>query len=174
MAKIEAAIKEAILRGARKQVRLEVTRLRREVRRLRRALGGLRREMAGLREVGAQWQRVAQAGPWTPQVSDAELRAARLSPRLIQKLRARLGVSQAALSRLVGVSTGAVVTWERGRASPSEQNRRGLVGLRKLGRRDVKRLLATLRKTSTDGQPRRASSRRAPSRRRRRAARRRR
>ena len=144
MAKIEAAIKDAVLRGARRQVRAVTGPLRREVRRLRVLVAQLRRDVAALRDVAAQWQRVARATPWRPEVSDAELRASRLSPRLIQKLRRRLGLSQAGLGRLIGVSAGAVVQWERGGASPAGANRKNVVALRKLGRRDVKRMLASM------------------------------
>lgn len=146
MAKLEIAIRDAIARGARRQIRQVARPLRREVRRLRQALAQLRRDVAALREVAAQWQRAAQATPWRPQVSEEEAKAARLSPRLIQKLRARLRLSQTALARLVGVSAAAVVQWERGRSTPSGQNRGALVAIRKLGRREVKRLLAATRK----------------------------
>lgn len=148
MPKIEAAIKEAILRGARRQVRALANPVRRELRRLRSLVAQLRREVVGLRDVASQWQRAARTAPWQPEVSDTELRAARMSPRLIQKFRRRLGLSQSALARLVGVSAGAVVQWERGRSAPSEANRKNLVGLRKLGRRDVKRLLAGMAKAA--------------------------
>jgi DNA-binding transcriptional regulator YiaG len=154
VAKIEAAIKDAILRGARRQVRTVAAPLRRDVRRLRRAVAGLRRELATLRDVAAQW-RMAQSGPWRPEVSEDQARASRLSARLILKLRVRLGLSQAALARLVGVSTGAVAQWERGGAAPAGQNRRALIGLRQLGRRDVKRLLAGQAGTAPAAKPRR-------------------
>jgi DNA-binding transcriptional regulator YiaG len=160
VAKIEAAIKEAILRGARRQVRAVTVPVRREVRRLRRTLGELRREMAALREVASQWQRVAPSAPWRPDVSEDELRAARLSAGLIRKLRRRLALSQAALARLVGVSTGAVVQWEQGRSAPSGQNRKNLIALRKLGRRDVKRALAAMPKPATAPAGRRQGRRR--------------
>ncbi len=168
MPKIEAAIKEAILRGARRQVRAATSPLRREVRRLRVLVAQLRREVAGLRDVASQWQRIARTAPWQPEVSDTELRTARLSSRLIQKLRRRLGLSQSALARLVGVSAGAVVQWERGRSAPSGANRKNLVALRKLGRRDVKRLLAGMAKAA----PAAKTRGRRPVRRRRRARRR--
>ncbi len=166
MAKIELAIKEAILRGAKRQVRAITTPLRREVRRLRLTVGQLRRDVATLRDVAGQWQRLARSTPWKPEVSEAELRTSRLSPRLIQKLRARLALSQAALARLAGVSAGAVVQWERGRSAPSGQNRKSLVALRKLGRRDVKRLLAGLAQASPSRARRRGRRRGRPGRRR--------
>jgi ribosome-binding protein aMBF1 (putative translation factor) len=130
--KIEAAIKEVILRGARREIRLATHSLRRDVRRLRRHVGQLRQSVASLREVAAQWRRVYQAEGWGQQVSAEELKVARLSPRLIQKLRARLRLSQAGLAQLLKVSAAAVLGWERGRSEPSEPNRKGLVGLRKL------------------------------------------
>jgi DNA-binding transcriptional regulator YiaG len=167
MAKIEAAIKEAILRGARRQVRAITTPLRREVRRLRLTVGQLRRDLSAWRDVARQWQRVSRSAAWKPDVSDAELKTSRLSPRLIQKLRARLALSQAALARLTGVSTGAVVQWEHGRSTPSGPNRKSLVALRKLGRRDARRLLTSLAAASP------ARSRRSRRRRRRPVARRR-
>src|SRR5713101_5374526 len=75
-------------------------------------------------------------------VSESEAKAARLSPRLVQSLRKRLGLSQMALARLVGVSAPAVAHWEAGNSSPKGQNRAALVGLRKVGKREVRELLA--------------------------------
>jgi DNA-binding transcriptional regulator YiaG len=170
--KIEAAIKEAVLRGARRQVRSVTGPVRREVRRLRHLVAQLRRDVSALRDVAAQWQRVARATPWEPAVTEAELREARLSPRLVRKLRVRLGLSQSALARLVGVSAASVVQWEQGRSKPAGSHRKNLVGLRKLGRRDIKRLLAGMereRPLRRPRRPRRVKRRRAASRRRRRS-----
>jgi DNA-binding transcriptional regulator YiaG len=144
MPKIEMAIKDAIQRGARQQIRLVAAPLRREVHRLRRTVAGLRRELIALRATAAQWERMAEQTPWASTVSDEAVKAARLSPGLIKKLRARLGLSQTALAKLAGVSTAAVVQWERGRAAPSGDRRKAVVALRKLGRRDVRRLLARM------------------------------
>jgi len=67
----------------------------------------------------------------------------RLSPALIRKLRARLGITQGELATLVGVSTSAVGFWEYGKAKPEGHNREALVALRKLCRREVRGILAT-------------------------------
>jgi DNA-binding transcriptional regulator YiaG len=138
------AIKDAIARGARKHVRSAATPLRRDVRRLRQAVRELRTQLAALREVAARWS-ASQAGRgWQPDVSEEEARGARLSAGLIRKLRVRLALSQAAVARLVGVSPAAVVQWEQGRATPAGKNRAALVGLRRIGRRQAKRLLASV------------------------------
>jgi len=66
----------------------------------------------------------------------------RMSPRLIRTLRKRLGISQADLAKLVGVSTVAVGTWESGRSRPRAESKARIAALRSVGRREVKRLLA--------------------------------
>src|SRR2546426_6387074 len=114
MPKIEVAIKEAIDRGARRQIRQVATPMRREVRRLRQLVAGLRKDATALKTTAGQWEQMADQRPWTATVSDEAAKAARLSAGLIRKLRTRLGLSQAALGRLVGVTGAAVVAWERG------------------------------------------------------------
>jgi DNA-binding transcriptional regulator YiaG len=161
--KIEVAIKDAIRRGAGRQIRQATTPLRREVRRLRRIVASLRKDLIALKATAILWERSAQQTPWSATVSEEAAKAARLSPRLIQKLRARLGVSQAALGRLVGVTGASVVQWEHGRASPAGERRRALIALRGLGRREVKRLLERMPKPTA--KPARRAGRSAPRRR---------
>jgi DNA-binding transcriptional regulator YiaG len=146
MPKIEAAIKEAVLRGARREIRLATQPLRREVRRLRFHVKEMRNNIRSLSGVASQWR--TQRNGWKPEVSEQELKAARVSASLIRKLRGRLRLSQAALARLLKVTAASVIGWESGRFKPSDSNRRGIVALRRLGRRDVKRLLDSLPKPS--------------------------
>ena len=138
------AIRDTVARGARKQVRQATGPLRRELRRLRVLVGQLRRDVSGLKDSAARWRQVTQSRPWHADVSDTEVEGARLSPGLVKKLRTRLGISQAALGRLVGVTGAAVVSWEQGRSSPAPDSRRPLIALRRRGRRDVRRLLEEL------------------------------
>ena len=142
MAKLETAIREAIARGARRQVRVVVTPLRREVVRLRKKVTDLHATVTTLRRSANGWRRFMEAAPAIPQVSEEDAKAARLSPRLIAILRRRLGLSQMALARLVGVSAPAVAHWEGGGSTPTGQNRMTLVALRRVGKREVKELLA--------------------------------
>jgi DNA-binding transcriptional regulator YiaG len=161
--KIEVAIKDAIHRGAGRQIRQATTPLRREVRRLRQIVAGLRKDVSALKATAVLWERSAQPTPWSATVTEEAAKAARLSPRLIQKLRARLGVSQVALARLVGVTGAAVVQWEHGRASPAGERRRAVIALRGLGRREVKRLLERMPKPTA--KPARRAGRSTPRRR---------
>jgi DNA-binding transcriptional regulator YiaG len=146
-----------------------VTPLRREVNRLRRKVGELQGTLATLRRSANGWKRLMEAAPAIPQVSEEDAKAARLSPRLIESLRRRLGLSQIALARAVGVSAPAVAHWEAGASTPTGQNRVHLVALRKLGKREVKELLARRAKETTSRRPRtrkrRGKTRRTRSRR---------
>ncbi len=54
-----------------------------------------------------------------------------------------------ALARLVGVSAPAVAHWEAGDSTPTGKNRVNLVALRKVGKREVKELLARRVKETT-------------------------
>lgn len=167
MAKLETVMKETIARGARKQIRLVATPLRREVARLKRKLGEVEGALRALRRSAAGWERMLESAPPVPQVSAEEARGARLSPRLIRSLRKRLALSQTALARLVGVTSAAVAHWEGGAAAPKGSNRATLIGLRRVGRREVKDLLARATK-KTPARPRRARTRRRKATRRRR------
>ncbi len=169
MAKLESVIKEAIARGARRQVRVVVLPVRREVFRLRRKVVQVQGLLATLRRSAAGWERLVKASPPIPPVSEEEAKASRLSPRLIRGLRKRLGLSQMALARLVGVSAPAVTHWEGGETAPTGQNRANLVALRKVGKREVKELLARLVKQTASRRSR--TRRRRPKRARRRAKR---
>jgi DNA-binding transcriptional regulator YiaG len=142
VARLETVIKDAIARGARRQVRVLVLPLRREVLRLRRKVGELQSTLTTLRRSATGWKRLMEAAPAVPHVSEEEAKAARLSPRLVQSLRRRLGLSQMALARLMGVSAPAVAHWEAGNSTPTGRNRVTLVALRKVRKREVKELLA--------------------------------
>ena len=119
-----------------------VTPLRREVVRLRRKVVELQGTLTTLRRSANGWKRFIEAAPVVPHVSEEEAKAARLSPRLVGSLRRRLGLSQVALARLVGVSAPAVAHWEGGASTPTGQNRINLVALRRVGKREVSELLA--------------------------------
>jgi DNA-binding transcriptional regulator YiaG len=150
VAKLETVMKEAIARGARRQVRVLVQPLRREIIRLRRKMGELHGTLTTLRRGAAGWKRLMDAAPPLPHVSEEEAKAARLSPGLVQSLRRRLGLSQTALAGLAGVSAPAVAHWEAGDSTPTGQNRATLVALRKMGKRAVKELLVSrVQKTAT-------------------------
>jgi DNA-binding transcriptional regulator YiaG len=142
MGKMEQTLKSEITRLARKQVRATCLPLARDVRRLKRTVSALRKTVALLARLGTELQTERQAQRAKLAVAPEEVKAARISPGLIKRVRARLGITQGELATLVGVSTSAVASWEYEKAKPEGRNREALVALRKLGKREVQKILA--------------------------------
>jgi len=142
MGKMEQTIKFEIIRLAKKQLKYSTVLIARDVRRLKRAMAELRRIVTPMKSLGAELlaQRTAERAKLEPPAQEVE--AARISPRLIKKLREKFDISQTDLATLVGVSAGAVGFWEQGKARPGGRNKAALVALRKLGKREVGKILA--------------------------------
>ena len=165
MDKMEQTLKYEITRLAKKQVQATYLPLAHDVRRLKRTVSALRKTVVVLARLGAEFQAERTAERATLAAAPEEVKAARFSPLLIKKLRERLGVSQGELATLIGVSTNAVGFWEQGKARPQGRNREALVALRKLGRREVRGILAgkvgeAEKTTEVRVQPRKAVRRR--------------
>ena len=141
MGKIEDVVRSEIVRLAKKQLRADVLPLTREVRELKRTVSRMNKTVAMLERIVARQQREMQQQKAQLQVSDDEVKRARFSPALIQKLRKRLGLTQSDMATLVGVSPATIGFWESGDTAPRDANRAALVALRKLGRRDAKQLI---------------------------------
>ncbi len=129
------------MRTVQRELRGTVGPLSREVGQLRQSVSELEKAVASLKEA----VRLAPTGTGGPlpaiEATEEEVRRARISPGLIKKLRARLGITQAELAALIGVTGPAIAQWEGGSSEPRGGNRAIVVGLRKLGRQDVQRLL---------------------------------
>ncbi|NNN05529.1 MAG: helix-turn-helix domain-containing protein [Elusimicrobia bacterium] len=137
--------KDEILKLSRRVVRREAASLRKDVAALKRQAAAGKRELAALRRDNAGLIEDLRARLSAPPAAPAkDARQARLSPRLIRALRARLGLPREAFAKLVGVSAGAIITWESGKSKPREAAKAALVALRGLGRREARWRLKTL------------------------------
>lgn len=141
MGKVESIFKAEINRLAKKEVRAAFLPLRREVRQMRLKLSGLAKNLSSLNLLAQQFQ-AQESQKRHLEASPEEVKASRFSPARIVGLRKKLGLSQRELALLAGVSTGAVGLWEKGKFAPTSKKKSALVALRKLGKRDVKKLLA--------------------------------
>ena len=141
MPKLEQVLKAEIIRLAKKQVRDACSPLARGVRELKRRVSQLSKAVVALDKIRAALEARKAAEGTKLEAPAEQVKAARLSPLLVKKLRARLGLSQGQLARLVGVSGPAVAHWELGRSRPQGSNKAALVALRGVGRREVKRML---------------------------------
>jgi len=141
MGKLEGIIKEEIIRLAKREMRMKFVPLRRDVRSLKITISELRKSVSSLQKVASQQKN--QVGPQpVPEVTSEDMVKARISPRLIKSLRKHLKVSQRELAKLAGVTVGAVFQWEKGKFEPKDDKKKILIGLRKLGRQEARKLLA--------------------------------
>jgi len=120
--KMEQALKSEITRLAKKEMRATYVRLARDVCRLKHNVSALRKTVAVLARLGSDLQAERQAQRAKLAAAPEEVKASRISPGLIKKLRARLGITQGELATLVGVSTSAVGSWQYGKARPKGRN----------------------------------------------------
>ncbi len=142
MGKVEGIIKSEIVRLAKREIRKISVPLGRDVWSLKSAVSQLRKAVLAIQRVTAQQQKDQGKGKIQLEATPEEIKVSRLSPRLIQSLRKHLGITQKELAVLAGVTVGAIHQWESGMFKPSMKKRGVLVALRKLGRREVRDLLA--------------------------------
>ena len=140
MGKIETIFKAEIIRLSRRETRQLTAKAVAELRRLCQRVSALERELRAVKAARAEEQATMKIRAATETAAGEQ--GVRLSPRLLRSLRVRLGISQAELAKLVGVSTGAVGFWEAGRSKPRTETKTRIAALRSLGRREVGRLLA--------------------------------
>lgn len=140
MAKIESIIKAEIQRLAKREIRSKFLPLRREVWGMKLKLSNLLKGFNILNRWAKEISK-AKSTEFKLEASPDEVKASRFSSKRIRGLRKKLGVSQRELGILIGVTTGAVAMWEKGKFRPKVDKKAALVALRKLGKRDVKKLL---------------------------------
>ncbi len=141
MGKFAGIIKSEIVRLARREVRKTLVPLGRDVRSLKSTVSQLRKTVLALERLAAQQQKELGQRKVPLEATPEEVKKSRFSPDLIRSLRRHLRISQKELAILAGVTVGAVAMWESGKFKPKDEKKAVIVALRKLGRREVRKLL---------------------------------
>jgi DNA-binding transcriptional regulator YiaG len=162
MGKVESTIRSEILRLARKEVRSAFIPLKRDLRIVRLTVSSLKKSLAALDRAARERTRTDGSGRLQIEASPEEVKSSRFTPQRIRILRERLGISQKQLAALARVSIGAVGSWEKGKFEPKAAKKAILLGLRKLKRRGVKKLLAEMKEAP--GERKKNKEQRAPRR----------
>ena len=98
---------------------------------------------ASLQALGARPAAVTPQVPVGPAAAPARKgRRFKATPAFIKRVRAKVGVTQAELAALLGVSHSAVAKWEAGRISPRPETAAILQNLERIGKREARRRLA--------------------------------
>jgi len=142
MGKVESTIKSEIMRLAKREVRGSFLPLRREVYSLRLKLSSLIKSFTAMERQAKEVLEEQAKKKLVLQATPEEVKVSRLTPQRIHLLRNKIGISQKDLGTLLEVSIGTVGLWEKGKFAPSAQKKAALIALRKLGKREVKKLLA--------------------------------
>jgi len=140
LGKLESTIKSEIQRLAKREIRGTFVPLRREVRTMRLKLSALSKGITSLNRMTKELH-LEEAKPKL-EATPEEVKASRLTPDRIRGLRKKLGISMRELGVLTGSSLSAVLSWEKGKFKPRGDKKAALVALRKLRKRDVRKLLA--------------------------------
>ncbi|MBE7559163.1 helix-turn-helix domain-containing protein [bacterium] len=139
MPNLAKVLKEVVQRLARKEIKTALNQLRREAAEQKRALAGMQRTVQKL-----------TSGVLTGTAADAALQEAdgraRITAKAVVGMRKRLGLSQAALAKLLGLNTQTVYQWEhkKGALTFRGTTRERLMELRTKSRREVQEQLAGL------------------------------
>ena len=141
MGKLEATIKSEMERLAKREMRQFSIPLKREVQLLKMMALHLRKAVLPVQRFAAHQQKELSKREIPLEAPVEEIKQSRFSPRLLQSLRKKLGITQKELAILAGVSLGAAHLWETGKFRPKDNKMGVLVALRKLNRRQVRELL---------------------------------
>jgi DNA-binding transcriptional regulator YiaG len=142
MGKMETALRDEITRLARKELRGMYGTSASDVRELKRTVSQLSRTVEKLEKLAEKQVAQEREEKAELQAPEDEVSSARFSPRLIRKLRQRLGLTQGQFAALVDVTPACIGFWEQGKTKPAGKNREALVAARKLGKREARGVLA--------------------------------
>jgi DNA-binding XRE family transcriptional regulator len=146
MPNIASLLKEEIARVSRKQLRGETEALKKASSHYRSEIAQLKRRLQSLEQ---QVKRLSKGGSRTSAAASApddegDGKQVRYSAKSLRSQRARLGLSAAALAKLIGVSALSVYKWESGNTRPRAKQIEAIAALRGMGRRDAQRRLEEL------------------------------
>ena len=136
MPNIGTVLKSEISRVSRKEVRGETQALKKSISQYRTQIADLKRRMQALEQQVKRVRKVA-ASASTVEVELEPHTKIRFSAKSLIAQRRRLGLSAAAMARLLGVSALSVYKWESGNTRPRAKQIEAIAALRSMGKRDV-------------------------------------
>ena len=148
MPNIASLLKQEIARVSRKELRSETEALKKANSHYRGQIAELKRRMQSLEQQVKRLSRggAARAAAAEPAAEGDEEggRQIRYSAKSLASQRRRLGLSAAALAKLLGVSALSVYKWESGNTRPRQKQIEAIANLRSMGRREAQKRLEEL------------------------------
>jgi DNA-binding transcriptional regulator YiaG len=140
MPNIGTVLKSEIARVSRKELRGEMGSMKKSISQYRSEIAQLKRRLQALE---LQVRRLGKAtAKGAPVQEETEPKTQiRYSAKSLASQRRRLGLSAAALAKLIGVSALSVYKWESGNTRPRAKQIEAIAALRHMGRREAARRL---------------------------------
>jgi DNA-binding transcriptional regulator YiaG len=138
-----AVLNEEIARIARKEVRTAVEPLNAKVMEQKKRISTLNKIIADLEkrvdllEELLGFEEVLD----TSDITEEEVEKSRITPKYFSKLRAKHELSRNDMAFLLDINPNSIYLWESGRATPRKEAKAKLLKLKKMGKKEVKRLL---------------------------------
>ena len=147
MPNIGTALREEILRLARKEIRKQTTVLRKASAQYRKDIAEMKRLVSDLRrKVSPLEKQVRKNVPAQPAEVDAE--HVRFTAKGLRSQRKRLGLSAVNYGRLIGVTGQTIYSWEQETSRPHRQQFAQIAALRHMGKREAQARLEQLKSAS--------------------------
>lgn len=137
MPNLVSALKEEIVRLARKELRKEVEGLKKASAQYRSSIAAIKRQVAALEK---QQSRLEKKGPKkaAPEAGDEGTTRFRFSAKRFATQRQKLGLSAGDMGTLIGVSAQTIYNWEAEKARPRQQQLAAIAVVRSMGKRQIK------------------------------------
>lgn len=138
MNSLNNALKSEIARVSRKEMKDELAALRRASAVHRSEIAALKRDLKSLRsQVASNEQTLRKAIPKPQPATDRPERSTGFNADRFAAKRAKLGLSQADMARLLEASALSVYKWESGKVQPRAAQLRRILAVQKLGKREA-------------------------------------
>lgn len=140
MPNIAKLLKDEMQRIAKHEIKVATASLRKDAIALKRMSADLKRRLTQLESANKRLTVKAEAAqPKEAEVTDKQVKA-RITSKMIRAIRSRLGLSQNAFAKLIGVSSQAVIQWEHkdGRLKFRGDTKQRIIAVRQMGKREVK------------------------------------
>ena len=144
MPNIGTALREEIVRLARKEVRKQTNVLRKASAQYRKDIAEMKRRVSDLRrKVSPLEKQVLKSAP--SQTAEVDADHVRFTAKGLRSQRQRLGLSAADYGRLIGVTGQTIYRWEQETSRPRKQQFASIAALRHIGKREALARLEQLR-----------------------------
>lgn len=141
MANIQQLLNDEIRRLARKETSGALKDLKAQLVELRKTVADLNRRLKALEKNASPVLEIVDECADSVEIKEV-VKSVRVTPQRITKWRTALGVNKSQYAELLGVNLLSVLRWESGKSTPREEQKRRIVALRDMGKRELAKLMA--------------------------------